>query len=184
MIQATIRTELSKYLDENPDTENAQVLRDLIASNDDLFARSESLAHVTSSAWILNEERTHALLIEHAKYLKFCPPGGHVDPNEAALEACLRETAEEVGLKRLKVIATKIFDVDIHRIPASAKKNEPEHWHIDVRYALEMPTGEVVDLNLEECLSYKWRPLEEMAMGQDKSLARLTEKTASLAKAA
>jgi 8-oxo-dGTP pyrophosphatase MutT (NUDIX family) len=180
MLQASIRQELTAYLDKNPATENAEVLRALIASNDDLFARGDSLAHVTASAWILNEECTHALLIEHAKYFKFCPPGGHIDPFEMPIDACLREAGEEVGLKKLQVIVSEIFDIDIHRIPASAKKNEPAHWHIDVRYALMANNSEAVDLNLEECLSHQWKALSEMVNGDDASLARLSTKTFAL----
>lgn len=175
-----IRKELSDYLDNHPETEHGQVLRNLLASGNDLFARGDSLAHITASAWILNETSTHALLIEHGKYLKFCPPGGHVDPGETVLDACLRETLEEVGLALLRLITAKIFDVDIHRIPASAKKNEPEHWHIDVRYAVIADKNEMVRLNLEECRSYVWKALQEMLNGNDQSLSRLSAKTLDL----
>lgn len=175
------RQELTDYLDKHSDTANAQVLRDLLAGDGDLFARGQSKAHITASGWILDQTRKHALLIEHAKYLKFCPPGGHVDPFEMPIDACLRETAEEVGLKNLRVILSAIFDIDIHLIPASAKKNEPEHWHIDVRYVLEASDSEAVDLNLEECLSHKWKALAEMVSCDDASLARLSAKTFSLA---
>lgn len=180
MIQAAMRNELSAYLERNPATENSVVLKDLISLNGDLFARGQSLAHVTSSAWIINDDGTHALLIEHAKYLKFCPPGGHVDAGETALQACLREVGEEVGLLLLKLIFDGIFDIDIHRIPASEKKNEPEHWHIDVRYAFRANKDEAVKLNLDECLSYKWQPIDELAKLEDKSVARLALKTKRL----
>ena len=177
MIQAAMRNELSAYLEQNPGTANAQVLKDLIAGEGDLFARGASLAHVTASAWILNAQGTHALLIEHAKYHKFCPPGGHIDAGETALAACLREVGEEVGLHNLNVISPQIFDIDIHRIPASEKKNEPEHWHIDVRYALQASPTEEVNLNLDECLSYKWQSIHELAKLEDRSIARLALKT-------
>lgn len=177
MIQSAMREELSAYLKQNPSTENAVILKCLIAGTGDLFARGQSLAHVTASAWILNQEGTHALLIEHAKYHKFCPPGGHVDPDESALQACLREIGEEVGLHNLLVLSDGIFDIDIHRIPASEKKNEPAHWHIDVRYALQASANEEVSLNLDECLSYKWQSIHELAKLEDRSIARLALKT-------
>lgn len=177
MIQAAMRNELSAYLELHPATANAQVLKALIAGDGDLFARGASLAHVTASAWILNAQGTHALLIEHAKYHKFCPPGGHIDAGETALAACLREVGEEVGLHHLNVISPKIFDIDIHRIPASEKKNEPEHWHIDVRYILQASASEEVNLNLDECLSYKWQAIRELAALEDQSVARLALKT-------
>lgn len=175
-----IRKEMADYLDNHPNTENAQVLRDLLASDNDLFARGDSSAHITASAWILNDEITHALLIEHGKYLTFCPPGGHVDPGETVMQACLREAMEEVGLVLLRLLGAKIFDVDIHRIPASVKKNEPEHWHIDVRYAVIADKNEKVKLNLEECRSYVWKALAEMLNGKDRSLSRLSGKTLAL----
>lgn len=177
MIQSAMRYELSAYLEKNPATENSVVLKDLISLGGDIFARGASRAHVTASAWIINEEGTHALLIEHAKYQKFCPPGGHVDQGETSLQACLREVGEEVGLFQLKLIFSGIFDIDIHRIPASDKKNEPEHWHIDVRYAFRASKDEAVQLNLDECLSYKWQPIVELAKLEDQSVARLALKT-------
>lgn len=181
MIQSAMREELSAYLKQNPSTENAVILKCLIAGTGDLFARGPSLAHVTASAWILNEEGTHALLIEHAKYHKFCPPGGHVDEGETALQACLREVGEEVGLYNLKLLVDGIFDIDIHRIPASEKKNEPAHWHIDVRYAFEASKVEAVKINADECLSYKWVTVNDpMTNRDDQSIFRLAWKTRRL----
>ncbi|WP_274644660.1 ATPase, T2SS/T4P/T4SS family [Pseudomonas serbica] len=178
MIQSAMREDLSAYLKQNPSTKNSVILKCLIAGNGDLFERGQSLAHVTASGWILNEEGTHALLIEHAKYNKFCPPGGHVDANETALQACLREVGEEVGLHNLKQLVDGIFDIDIHRIPASEKKNEPAHWHIDVRYALEASKVEAVKINTDECLSYKWVPVNDpMDHMNDESIHRLARKT-------
>lgn len=179
-IQELFRLELAAYLLNNPDTANKAVLEDMLAGADDIFARGPSLAHVTASGWILNHDRSAALLIEHAKYLKFCPPGGHVDFGETALAACLREVMEETGLKSLTVLSTLIFDLDIHWIPASASKNEPAHWHLDVRYALQAGADSVVDLNLDECLSHKWVPLDTLLSSDDSSLARLARKSGEL----
>jgi len=178
--QSLMRRMLADYLQANPETENAHVLRDLIKGTGDLFARGQSLAHVTASGWILSKGRSNVLLIEHGIYKFFVAPGGHVDPGETALEAALREVLEEVGLGELVVLDSKIFDLDIHKIPASEKKGEPEHWHIDVRYALWNAKGQDVSINENECLSAKWMAVNDLLYSQDASLKRMAQKSLQL----
>lgn len=180
MSQIMMRRMLSNYLLKHPDTQNADVLRDLINGNGDLFARGQSKAHITASGWVLSKGRTHVLLILHGIHKIFLVPGGHVDPGETALQAAIREVGEEVGLYDLVVLTCDIFDLDIHRIPANAKKNEPEHWHIDVRFAFWDDKGQTVRLQEEECLSYKWNSVIDLAFGADTSLKRMAEKSLAM----
>src|SRR5678809_693761 len=49
--------------------------------------------------------------------------------------ASWREAREESGLQDLQLLTPHIFDVDIHAIPA--RKDEPEHFHYDIRYAFQ-----------------------------------------------
>lgn len=178
MSQDLMREQLRAYLAANPDTANAHVLVELIEGGGDLYARGDSKCHVTASGWILRPDLSETLLIEHAKYKVFTPAGGHVDPGETALEACLREVAEETGLHNLIILSQEIFDIDIHSIPASETKREPEHFHCDVRTAAIAPWSEQVDLNLEECLSSKWMKVASLLKCGDQSLERMARKTA------
>ena len=171
------RRMLSDYLFTYPETENAQVLQDLIDSDGDLFSRGQSNAHVTASGWVLSPGRTQVLLIEHGIYKIFVIPGGHVDEGETALQAALREVGEEVGLSDLVVLNPTLFDIDIHKIPASEKKGEPEHWHIDARFSLWNDKGHAVVLNEQECLSEKWVNVVDLAYGTDVSLKRMAQKS-------
>jgi ADP-ribose pyrophosphatase YjhB (NUDIX family) len=172
-----MRRMLADYLFTYPETANAHVLQALIDSDDDLYARGRSLVHVTASGWILSQGRACALLIEHGVYKIFVPPGGHVDLGETALQAALREVGEEVGLVNLIILNPTLFDLDIHRIAASKRKGEPEHWHIDVRFALWNDKGQDIRLNQDECLSAKWVPINDLLFSQDSSLKRMAEKS-------
>jgi 8-oxo-dGTP pyrophosphatase MutT (NUDIX family) len=97
------------------------------------FHRDHLPGHITGSAWIVDEDRSHALLVHHAKLNKWLQPGGHADGDEDVLRVATREAQEETGLTNLALLTSDIFDLDIHPIPA--RDDFPEHLHYDVRFA-------------------------------------------------
>lgn len=101
----------------------------------DAFLRTHLPGHITGSAWIVDPSREYLLLTHHAKLNKWLQPGGHADGDENVLNVALREANEETGLKELKLIQNKIFDIDIHTIPM--RKDFPEHLHFDIRFVFE-----------------------------------------------
>lgn len=167
------------YLKENK-TENSEVLIDYLNKRTDLFSREDEIGHVTCSAFIMNNELDKVLLIHHAKYDMWLSPGGHGDKGETILQAASREVDEETGVKGMSVLTPKIFDIDIHRIPYSAKKDEAEHWHFDVRYAFKAPKNVSIELNEVECKGYQWKPLKDLLTIDNVSLKRQAEKVTAL----
>lgn len=161
-------------------TANAEVLIDYLNKRTDLFSRQDEIGHVTCSAFIVSDDLKNVLLIHHAKYDMWLSPGGHGDAGETILQAASREVDEETGVKGMSLLTPKIFDIDIHRIPYSAKKNEAEHWHFDVRYAFKAPADISVTLNEVECKGYQWKPVVDLLTLDDVSLKRQGEKVVAL----
>jgi 8-oxo-dGTP pyrophosphatase MutT (NUDIX family) len=52
--------------------------------------------------------------------------------NSDLLEVAIRELEEESGIVGAELYSEELFDIDIHQIPFSVKKNEPQHYHFDV----------------------------------------------------
>lgn len=170
------RDVLHEYL-RNNSPKNATELLQFLESGANLYSRQNTFGHITASSWILSNDLSSVLLINHKKYNIWVAPGGHVDEGELPSEAAVRETLEEVGVSNLISLSSDIFDIDIHRIPASEKKNEPEHWHADVRYIFKVGENTQVDLNLEECNAYEWRKVIDLVNESDESNRRMAEKT-------
>lgn len=168
---------VKEYLEKNP-TEHSEVLLEFINNQSDYYTRTNSVGHITGSAFILNSDLDRALLVLHGKYNKWVAPGGHVDSGENSLKAASRESGEEVGLTDLELLKPEIFDIDIHRIPAATKNGvfEPEHWHFDVRYLFKIQPESVVDLNMLESKGFKWPNLTEISQDEDKSISRQANK--------
>lgn len=144
------------------------------------FHRDHLPGHITGSAWILNKNRTHVLLVHHAKLNKWLQPGGHADGEENVLSVAMREVNEETGLVHFNELVPGIFDLDIHTIPARA--DFPEHLHYDVRYAL-VATDDETNLEVsEESHDVQWIPLEEVPerCGNNASILRMIAKTKAI----
>lgn len=89
--------------------------------------------HFTASSFVLSPDGQKLLLIFHGKLHRWLQPGGHVDADDADLQAAARrEVQEETGLADLELLTPCPFDLDVHVIPA--RKGDPEHWHLDVRF--------------------------------------------------
>ena len=60
--------------------------------------------------------------------------GGHSDGDGDTRAVALREAEEESGLP-VVMLGDDILDLDIHEIPA--RKQDPAHFHFDVRFACQ-----------------------------------------------
>jgi 8-oxo-dGTP pyrophosphatase MutT (NUDIX family) len=156
------------------EAEMLERMRDFVGSNADCFERTLTIGHVTGAAWIVNRQRTHALLTHHRKLELWLQLGGHCDGDADTRAVALREATEESGLVSVRVVSPAIFDVDVHRIPA--RPGEPEHYHYDVRYLFEADDRETPVVS-EESLALAWVPLDGLGeRGVDESVLRLARK--------
>ena len=128
--------------------------------------------HITGSAWIL-ADTGQVGLIYHRWLNRWLQPGGHPEPDETdGLSTALREVAEELGL----VVApsqARLFDLDVHRIPATA--TQPEHLHFDIRYLCRVPQQPLTGGS--DAVTARWFSAEELLdMELEASLRRMLEK--------
>ncbi|MCC5874522.1 MAG: NUDIX hydrolase [Gammaproteobacteria bacterium] len=148
--------------------------------------------HVTGSAWIVDPAGEAVLLTHHRKLDLWIQLGGHADGDPDVLAVARREGLEESGLRALEVVHPGVaqphvpqpnaaeneglpvpFDVDIHEIPA--RRDEPAHFHFDVRYAFRAVDRAVIANDESHALA--WVPMAELdGYTRDASVARMAKK--------
>ncbi len=167
--------QLSAYHPSDPREERMRLrILQFVQQNQDCFRRTLLIGHVTGSAWVVNPERTHTLLVHHKRLDKWLQPGGHAEDEPSALAVAVREAEEETGL-RVVPVSDAIFDVDAHDIPA--RKKEPAHVHYDIRYMVEADRKGRVVVS-PESRAVEWVRLDRVgAMNTDESVLRLVRKT-------
>jgi len=178
--RATLLDELRAYVpaDAREGAMRARLVA-FVAANAGAFERTLAVGHVTASAWIVDPARTCALLAHHRKLGKWLQLGGHVDGDPDVRRAALREAREESGLTSLRLLAGRIYDLDVHVIPA--RPGEPAHEHYDVRFAFAADPCEPLVISAESH-ALAWIALGDLpSYGADESVLRLARKTATIA---
>jgi 8-oxo-dGTP pyrophosphatase MutT (NUDIX family) len=140
------------------------------------FDRGLEVGHVTASAWLLNADMSRALLVHHRKLNRWVQPGGHCESDDAdVLAAAIREAQEESGIACIEAARGGIYDIDIHRFPATDR--EPAHDHYDVRFLLRVcHSGQEVACG-PECHALRWVGMEERDLPTNEpSVVRLLKK--------
>jgi len=141
------------------------------------FERGCKQGHFTGSSWLLNKEGDKALLLLHGKFNEWLQPGGHCDGDSDVFRVALREAQEESGIMGIKPVSEAIFDIDVHRIPPY--KNDPEHYHYDVRFLLQVQSDESL-IKSSESHDLQWFDKDkEKLPNQVKEIARMFNKWVS-----
>lgn len=148
--------------------------REFVEQEADCFERTLAIGHITASVWIVNQSMDKTLLTHHVKINKWLQPGGHCDGETDVQLSALRELEEETGLKNIRIIPS-IFDLDVHEI--AAWKQEPAHFHYDVRFLVLADDTEPILIS-DESNDLQWFHLHEVREANpSRSLERMVEKT-------
>lgn len=150
-----------------------------ITNFNNLLTRENPLAHVSSSGYIVNKDRTKVLMIYHNIYKSWSWTGGHADGDEDLLYVAIKEAKEETGIKHIKPISDKIFSLDVLPVPAHIKreKNIASHLHLSVAYLLEADENDELTIKEDENSGVKWIPINEIAnYSTEEDMIKLYEK--------
>ncbi len=153
-------------------------IRGFVARHPQPFDRGLLAGHLTGSAVVISAAGDRVLLLHHRKLDRWLQPGGHGDPGEVSGEVvALREALEETGLAGLVLHegAPRPLDVDVHDIPA--RRDEPAHQHLDLRYLVVASGGAEIVRSIEETNDLRWFSWAELeGLGLDAGLRRLLGK--------
>ena len=140
------------------------IILDFLEKNDDAFSRENVLAHMTTSAWIVNKERTKVLMAYHNIYNSWGWLGGHADGDEDLLHVVRKEVEEESGLTSIRLLYDGIYGINILTVNPHYKRGKyvSAHLHFDVEYLFEADEKDAVRMKPDENSGVGWIPIEEI----------------------
>ncbi|MBE5956871.1 MAG: NUDIX domain-containing protein [Lachnospiraceae bacterium] len=130
---------------------------------DMVYTRENPIAHMTASAWIVNEDRTKVLMAYHKIYDSWAWLGGHADGETDLLKVSIKEGMEESGIQNLRPVKEEIFSIEVLPVNGHMKKGEyiSSHIHLNVTYLLEASEREVLTIKEDENSGVAWFTPEE-----------------------
>ncbi|WP_238906813.1 NUDIX hydrolase [Clostridium sp. YIM B02506] len=168
--------DIKNYKPNNEQEEKDKKLIEYYIDNfKDILTRENELAHLTSSAFILNKDKSKALMIYHNIYDSWAWTGGHADGEEDLLAVALKEAKEETGIKKVRPITSDIFSLEILPVVGHYKRGQyvSAHLHLSVTYLLEADESEELIIKPDENSGVKWIPIDEVAKVSNESHMRV-----------
>ena len=159
-----IREEIKNYRPWNEQERQDQALiLDFLATNPDSFYRSNLLAHMTASAWVVNPQRTKTLMVYHRLYDSWSWTGGHADGEEDLLAVALREVREETGVQSLRPVTADIYSLEVLTVDGHEKQGQyvPSHLHLNLTYLLEAEEDQPLQVCEAENTGVAWFSLTD-----------------------
>ena len=136
-----------------------------LQSDDKIFTRENKIAHITVSAWIVNNKRDKVLMAYHNIYDSWAWLGGHADGNKNLKEVVLKEIEEESGIKEVKFLSTDIFSIEILTVDGHEKSGEyvSSHLHLNFTFLLEADEKLSLKIKPDENSGVEWIKVDEIS---------------------
>ena len=138
------------------------LILECLTTSEDVFSRENRLAHMTTSAWVVNRTRSKVLMAYHNIYHSWSWLGGHADGEADLLTVALREVSEESGLAAQYVRpaepAGEIFSLEVLTVDGHEKRGVyvPSHLHLNVTYLVEADEEERLRVKEDENSGVAW----------------------------
>lgn len=131
---------------------------------ENIWTRENPIGHLTASCWIINKEKTKALMAFHLIFKSFAWLGGHADGKKDLLKVALKEAEEESGIKTFRPLSRHIADISVLEVPSHVKKgkNIPAHLHFNVTYMLEADETSRLRIKEDENRALRWIPFDNI----------------------
>ena len=160
-----LKENIENYIPYNEQEEvDKKIMLSYINDFDNILTRDNEYAHFTSSAFILNKERTKILMIYHKIYNSWAWTGGHADGDSDLLHVAIKEAKEETGIKNVTPISNNIYSLEIMTVNGHEKRGKyvGSHTHLNVAYLLEADEHEIVHIKEDENSDVKWIPIDKV----------------------
>lgn len=146
-----------KPYNEQEEKDKSEMLR-YISQSDNVLVRDNKNAHITVSAWLLDESHRYVLMAYHNIYNSWAWLGGHADGNGDLREVVFKEVEEESGLSNVRFIKNDIFSLEILPVSGHKKKGEyvSSHLHLNITYLLEADKLEKIRIKEDENSKIGW----------------------------
>lgn len=130
----------------------------------DILTRANEIAHLTSSAFVVNGARDKTLMVHHNIYNNWSWPGGHADGEGNLLAVAVKEVQEETGITGVRPLTADIFSLDVLPVLAHNRRGKyiSAHLHLSVAFLLEADEHERLMVKDDENSGVKWMALDQM----------------------
>lgn len=141
-----------------------EIILNCINIFDDVLTRNNEIAHITSSAFVVNKNRDKVLMVHHNIYNSWSWTGGHADGETDLLAVAIREVKEETGVENVYPVITDIFSIDILTVVGHIKKGNyvAPHLHLSIAYLLEADEEEALTIKEDENSGVRWVPIDKV----------------------
>ena len=160
-----LKENIEKFIPYNEQEQvDKKIMLDYIRDFNDTLTRQNEYGHFTSSAFVLNKERTKMLMIYHKIYNSWAWVGGHSDGDSDLLYVAMKEAKEETGIKNVAPISNDIYSLEIINVNGHEKRGKyvGSHVHLNVTYLLEADENEEIHIKEDENSGVKWVPIDEV----------------------